>query len=526
MMDRLRIVLCAAVSLLSVGACLAAPVVLADKGTAHAVIVMDRDLRNWREQLVVRDLSDYLYKVTGAVFPIVMAGQEKPGDTCVYAHRVAAEKLGLDLATFGSEEWLMKVAGGNVYLTGGSGDGFLCAVHHFLEDVVGVRWWNAFEEFIPAKPTLSVDELEVRKQPAFRIRFNFIPYDRPPKQGARESMYLLRNRCEYWYSPHPDGDFTWNYEFRSMSMPWGHALLSMVPPAQFAAHPDWFAQIDGKRTTSANDLCLSSEGARRYAAESLKNNINISRASNAEKGVPGPFVFSLGREDNAEWCQCAVCQKAIATSSQTDLMLEFVNSVAAEVGQQFPDALISFLAYQGVAAPPQRVKPLPNVVPLYCTEGVNEARSLSDPSNAGALAAIKSWRAVSKDVMFWVYRRTFQRFHGSYGSSNGYDFASPNVLAFGSDLRLLHSLGALGMFNEHEDNLTQDLRDMKSWLLAKLMEDPEQDETKLQDAFLNGYYGAAAPAIRRYLTALAKADLRQPSQLWFFADLQEYKYLD
>ena len=42
------------------------------------------------------------------------------------------------------------------------------------------------------------------------------------------------------------------------------------------------------------------------------------------------------------------------------------------------------------------------------------------------------------------------------------------------------------------------MAEMKAWMLAKLLWDPQLDDRKLVEAFLAGYYGPAAPFIREY----------------------------
>ena len=50
------------------------------------------------------------------------------------------------------ENWIVKMHDDNIILTGGlknTDRGIVYAVYHFLEDVLGVRWWNRFEDDVP-----------------------------------------------------------------------------------------------------------------------------------------------------------------------------------------------------------------------------------------------------------------------------------------------------------------------------------------------------------------------------------------
>jgi len=47
-----------------------------------------------------------------------------------------------------------------------------------MEDEVGVRWWNPWEESAPQRKTLSVGDLDRRGKPVFRYRDIYMLYGR------------------------------------------------------------------------------------------------------------------------------------------------------------------------------------------------------------------------------------------------------------------------------------------------------------------------------------------------------------
>ena len=82
----------------------------------------------------------------------------------------------------------MIAAGEDLYLVGGNPRGTLYAVYHFLEDVVGVHWWNPWEETVPRQPTLRVGPLDFQGRPAFRYRDIYMLY------GLDGGRFAARNR--------------------------------------------------------------------------------------------------------------------------------------------------------------------------------------------------------------------------------------------------------------------------------------------------------------------------------------------
>ena len=73
------------------------------------------------------------------------------------AQDVAAAKGWNDRAN--TESWVIAEKDGSLILTGGQKNddrGILYAVEHYLEEVVGIRFWNAMEEYVPANGAFSV----------------------------------------------------------------------------------------------------------------------------------------------------------------------------------------------------------------------------------------------------------------------------------------------------------------------------------------------------------------------------------
>lgn len=73
----------------------------------------------------------------------------KGGEVSVGGHDAAVFHVGdtefakaRGLAGLEDERWVVRSFGGNVVLNGGGSHGAIYAVSHFLEDFVGVRFWN------------------------------------------------------------------------------------------------------------------------------------------------------------------------------------------------------------------------------------------------------------------------------------------------------------------------------------------------------------------------------------------------
>ena len=120
-------------------------------------------------------------------------------------------------------------------------------------------------------------------------------------------------------------------------------------------------------------------------------------------------------------------------------------------------------------------------------------------------------------MRIWDYLVTF----GSDG-----DLPLPNLSYLATDYRFYLERGVEGMFVQHEHPISADLRDLKLWVLAKLLEDPQRKTARLIRDFTNGYYGPAGKYVRRYLCMLDEATDRHDHIIGHRATASDYVYID
>ena len=453
------------------------------------------------EMKAAQELQAYLGKVTGTEFPIVRYGQQAGKGIPIFVGRCAAKELGVDPSKLTATDWILETRNGAVHLAGSKLDH---AVNYFIENMLGVRWWSEKEEYVPFRPDLKVDPVALRFNPAFKIRNSL----------GDSKRWLARNRLTA-QSQVLDGNFA-------------HGTLQILPPVKYhSQHPEWYAEKDGVRSATARDYCMTAEGLPEAYARELDAVIEEHKKMNIRRNIIG----YMGREDGAVWCECANCRAYYEKHSKSDLYLEFVNKVAALVEPRHPNILILYSAYQEASSPPKTQKPRDNVIPWYCTEAQNISASIIDPSNTRVLDTIKAWAAISKHMGFWHYTRSFERRQGSYsvgGSTlmNGFDYPVDSVPHFQTFLQTLYGMGVRNIAIQNNDNfLSRDTFVMKTWMMYKLMENPFLDYDRLLADFTNGYYGPAGALVRDYLHLLRQHQEKHPSNIWFYADQLEYRYL-
>ena len=394
------------------------------------------------------------------------------------------------------EQWVVKSFGRDVVLNGGGSHGAIYAVSHFLEDAVGVRFWNDTETDVPEAKAIDLSALNLSGRPVFRYRDIYRCGD-PAKSTPRFAILRRLNR---------NGDATvpqeWGGEFTYGPPYHCHTFDRMIPWAKYGKeHPEWFSLWEGKRVggVEGGQLCLSNPEVRALLLKILRENIAKGDAAAKAAGVPAPRVYELSMNDTKKYCQCEACMAEVEKYGHSGFHLNFVNEVADEIAKTRPELYISMLTYLYTEPPPKGgVKPHDNVIVKLCDTRSNQAAPLTDPCNHEFLDFLKSWRTIAKNLIIWDYAISF------VNPSVFFPFASE--FAYAGTFRTYRENNVFGVFLEHEYPYT-DMYELKYYLESKLLEDPYQDATALTVDFMKRYFGAAGKPIfkaRRHLDAIRK----------------------
>jgi hypothetical protein len=384
----------------------------------------------------------------------------------------------VDWSKLSADAIVMQSVRNDLVLAGGRPRGALYAVYTFLEDVAGVRWWSSTEEFVPQKATLEVPSLNVHYQPQFRYREAFYR-DALFDRGAFTAKLKL-NGHHAGTSPAFGGHYS--------ILGFCHTFSQLLPPSvYFKDHPEWYSQIKGKRTHETQ-LCLTNEEMRkeltRVALEWIKKN-------------PAAGIISISQNDCNGACECDQC-KALKEKegSESGPLLHFVNAVAADIVKQYPDFLIHTLAYTYTEAPPRHVKPHPNVLMQLCSIKSTYDTPLDSEVNKSFGDNLAQWSKLTSNLFIWDYVTNFLNYH----------LPHPNLQVLGPNIKLFAKSNVVGIFEQGDTgSLCGDFVRMRAWVLAHLLWDPSLDEQKLFQEFIQGYYGAAAPAITAYIDLIREA---------------------
>ncbi len=494
------------------GAATAAPLVLAEGGQPRATIVLPDDAAP-AERTSATELAAYLTKITGAQF----TGTAGPGRLLVGPSRAARAVLGDALVDgLGPEEFVIRTVGGDLLLVGGRPRGTLYAVYSFLADDLGCRWLTWYDdEDGPRRPTLALPATDRRGAPAFAVR-DIVTHTNGDSDRQAMQRFLVRNRCQG-----PDLRFTGDLaayggtSHRYAFPPDGwlvHTLFQWVPPkVHFAAHPEWFSLAGDKRVAS-RQLCFTSRGLRQAMTAAI-----LKRIAEADPG--GTYSVSAMDWPGA-MCDCADCRALVQREGTPGAPLfDYLAEAGRAVQERFPQARLSTLAYrkEQSEAPPATTKLPDNVIVIFAPIDDNFAAPIEHASNATTLRNLERWPQATRHLWVWYYPNTY-----------GPALPLGNLSRLAKDLRLFKRVGVEGCFMEHDAPGVYDSRrtaDLQTWLIARLMWDPDRDLAALVADYTDRHYGPAAPAVRRYLAALEDATAALPARLTWNASTGQHRHL-
>ena len=173
-----------------------------------------------------------------------------------------------------------------------------------------------------------------------------------------------------------------------------------------------------------------------------------------------------------------------------------MNQVAEAVGKEFPHVWIETLAYQYTRTPPKTLRPRPNVVPRLCSIECDFSLPLDVspyPQNVKFVDDIKGWSAITDKLYVWDYTTNFGHYIGPH----------PNFGCLQGNVKFFRDNSVVGLFEQGAyQSPHAEFAELRAWVLAKLLWNPEQDVKALYDDFFAGYYGPAAEPVRAYFDEL------------------------
>lgn len=431
------------------------------------------------EQKAANELQYFLYKMSGVKIPMVNDARSSVQNEICLGNTNRLQNLPVLKDSLKTDGFTIFTRNKKLFIVGGNEKGTLYGVYSFLEDQLGFRQYTSTVRHIPERKNISIPKkLENTQVPVFDFR---------------EVMYTDTYEPAYqdWHKLDTHGGENGEWGF------WCHSFQTLVPPEKYGEiHPEYYALVNGQRQP-ASQLCLTNEEV---------FNILVKNLRKAMEEKPEARYWSVSQNDNQNYCRCEKCA-AIDEEEGTPMgtMLRFVNRVA----EQFPDKVISTLAYQYTRSLPKITRPHENVNIMLCS--IECARDLpinEDPTSASFCKDLEDWSSVTNNIILWDYVIQFKNLVSPF----------PNLHVLQPNIAYLADNHVNAMFQQGNREVGGEFAELRAYMIAQQLWDPYQDDEVIMNDFLNGYYKEAGPFLKKYINIQKKALLESGMKLNIFGN--------
>jgi len=353
--------------------------------------------------------------------------------------------------------------------------GWEFGLYTLLDEFGGVRWFWPGEDgtHTPEKEAWRIAAGNYFREPAYVSRqFSGL-------RSAESREWARRNRLKASFHFH-------------------HNLRNVFTRDFYLAHPEALAvEWDPNDPPDAGDRIWKShpdltrevvvEAAAQAAIEDFRQN-------------PDRTSFSLGLNDNTHFGESEGIQKWTRPMryfrdlpDYSDLVFQFMNRVAARVKTEFPDRFLGCLAYMwNENVPGFPVEPM--VLP-YLTADRSQGHDVNFTESDRDL--VRRWTQAGPRLV-----GIYDYIHGS-----PHPFPRRANLLIGQRLRDSREAGVRAFFGEF--NPIWPLHGDVPWMVARMLWNPQQKPGRLEEEFMETFFGPAAPSMKAFYDRAREVWMRQ-----------------
>jgi hypothetical protein len=447
---------------------------LADKGKAlYRIHVGDKaDIISLNAAV---ELAEHLEKMTGVSFA-PLAHDAAPVDQpllVVGRDNALTAKLCPDIAydALGRDGFVIRTVGPHLVITGATPRGTLYGVYWFLDRHLGVRWFDPDFTVIPTKTQLTIRPISEKQTPRFSYREVFSHEAHNDRYAAHNLLNGRSHGRSFTPSVPEIGDWEDWYEVKGGVAHFWELLGDAVK-----THPHWKA---------GGQVLMMDEQVRQTTAETI---IAKLKALKDYRSV----VFHINDMDWGWDMDKASREFANKHGGEPSApRLDMVIDVANRVRKVLPEARFSFNAYHWSFTPPQGMTVPDYIIVNPMDIHVDYSVPLFEGPNEKLGQDIEGWCKIAKNVLFWDHTINF----------HGYIQPTPNLYPIGESIPWLAKHPQIfGYFCEDSWNTKgAEFANLRTWMIARLLWNPNEDYKALIKEFVDGYYGAAAPYVLQYI---------------------------
>ena len=369
--------------------------------------------------------------------------------------------------------------------------GSVYAVHTFLQDHCGVRWYlpGDLGEECPRRDRIVARDLDVRRKPWSKYRWVGMHWWRPDYLAV--GGWTIRDI------------FLWQLRMKLFGIEAYSCNHSLVP-AWFEKRTSKKEDILAKGYEKPTQLCLNSDELFRMVCQDADDYF----AGKANWARACGDYFPVMPHDTSHYCKCEECQSQVKpegeakpgwwTDRASNYVWRLVNRVAKHVKQKHRGKWVgccSYARYTFFPDAPDLRRLADNVFVMTCRALPGAVRR---PDYAAlSNEVIEDW---AKRVGRWYVWEYF-----SHIQSQNWPARFPMVFtrAIQRDMKHLHALGCRGVFNEYESYLRDcALSHLNVYVHLQLLNDIDYDVAQGIEEYCTLFYGPAAEPMKQFLSLM------------------------
>ena len=397
------------------------------------------------------DLAYYLSRITEKDIKVV---QETPqGNTAIILTKASDKNLQDDTFKIIANDTRLTISAANER-------SILYGIYYFLDHYAGCKFLSVNYEYIPSYKRKDLGKIDEVQKPTFSYREIFM---REGDDLLFSFKNLLNGRL---------GHRTAKDEAEEI-------YTSGIKTFSFTS-----AALLGEKYMCSGQYDYANKHAQHEAL--LKLDQELARIPKNQKS----YVI-LEHEDRGSVCTSGL--KRGETPSKA--FLDYTRYLAENMAQKYPYITFFHQAYLWSREVPAHIPKLPaNLGVHFAGIEANFAKPLQADENRKIWEDLIGWGKLTDNIIIWDYIINF----------GGYMFPFPNLNAVDKDIKAFAKKPFVkGVFLQGSyETYGGDLADLRIWVFAKLLWNPNHNLDDLIGEFCHYYYGAAAEDVIKYIRKL------------------------
>lgn len=416
-------------------------------------------------------VGDYFNSLFEKAYGDKLKVHDKPGNTISIQLDLVKKKKESNYFTITADSKSVKIAGTTP-------EEVANGIRYFFKQYAGIHYISGKGIIAPENKLIAVPhDLSYTQTYAFEYREPYFP-----------DNYDVEFRK--WYNTNTMED-TWAM--------WGHNLSKIVNPSA-----QMMARVDGK--VNEEQFCFSSP----ELEEALTSYIKTMTIDE-----PLRSKFMILANDNEIVCQCDRC-KALGNThdNASPSVFTLINKLAAK----FPMQQFFSGAYVTTLHPP-KFKLADNAGVMVSTMSFPKGVVIEQSGKKTVVdKTFDEWGKVTSRIYLWDYAINFDNYFKTY----------PTMLIAQANLKYYEKQGVKGVFMQGSEDQYSAYGDLKNYLYALLLQNPDSDIRKETTTFFKAKYPAVADLLSDFYLGMEQRsfDTKVPLDIYGGMNQSKKKYLD